>query len=677
MGGGEDPASTVEDSGDATASSGAVANSGIIHGPVNIYNERHIHLPQQQEKLPDDPLPEIREKFLRIADAELATLVDWGQMRVPWHSVGHRTSASSALVTEADLARHVACGGKLVIVGESQSGKTTLAYSLMVLLDRVKIPSVILRMRSWAPQRQRLEVWISSVLRNEYGLHGDEHQTAIKELREGRIVPIFDGFDELSLGTQRLASQALRHFTGQRRGVLTGIRNDDNRTAFDTAIPDAEMISLDPVQPDEVSRYLMLKVPPTARTAWQSFTDELGTERGSAARAALSSPLNAWLAKTVYAVDDPTSGKVTDLLQLSAPADIERHLLRRTVNAVFLRLAGQPRGDASPEDFQSEEAEHWLGFLGSQPGSRAIAFWQIRHYAPTYRIALVAVAALGATSAMLSRSWSIPPAAAALFLLTGVTFGFGYARGYSTGRWLAPDDPTRLGYLLQRPDLEPKTRRRRAPTDGDFRDHARKLLMGTALAATCYAATAGVWWPLRGHVDWWLDFTPAPFLSWVALAAVLAPAIGYAGGRISARVLRMMPKLDAATGARTTNPLTVISNDRRSGIGMLILASITLGLGYLIFAPIVNPPGGLRALVTMPVGAAAAIFFWNQWAPFRVAHLWLFVRDLLPWQFARFLRVCHDAGILRQNGNHFTFRHNLLQQCLATMYRRQSGDPTS
>ncbi|MFC4066262.1 hypothetical protein [Actinoplanes subglobosus] len=673
---GDDQASTVEQSGDATASDGAVANSGILNGSITINNFRQLLLPPAAP--PADPLPKIRERCRDYAKAELATLVDWGQIRVPWHRIDPTAGTCPSSDTETDLAQHIASGGKLVVIGDSQSGKTTLAYTLVDLLDRLAIPSVILRMRSWTPQRQRLEVWISSVLRDEYGLHGDEHQAAIKELHEGRIVPIFDGFDEVGPGDQVVASQALRLFTSQRRAVLTGIRTLDNQAAFAAAIPDAETISLGPVAPDEVKRFLLLRVPSTAGSTWHSFTGELLTERGATVLAALSSPLNAWLVKTIYAADDPLNGNVADLLDLGTPADVERHLHERTVNAVFVRSAAQPGGAAAPsEGFLPEEAEFWLGFLASRRGSRAIAFWQIRHYAPTYRMALIAVAVLGAGAALLSGTWFTPPAAVALFLLMGVTFGFGYARGYSTGRWLAPDDPTRLGYLLQRPTFEPGTRRRRAPTDGDLRDHAYKLLMGSVLVAVCYLVTEAVWWASQGHSDWWLGLTKVPFLAWLAVAVGPAPAIGYVGGRFSARVLRLMPKVDAATGARTADPLKVIHNDRRSGVGMVVLACINLTCGYLLAVPIVDLPGGMRGLVAMPVGAAAAIFFWNQWAPFRVAHIWLSLRNRLPWDFARFLSACHEAGLLRQNGNHFIFRHDALRECLAVMYRRRTGTPAS
>ncbi|MEU8608278.1 ATP-binding protein [Actinoplanes sp. NPDC048791] len=457
-----DPRSSVEQSGNATASDGGIAISGILHGGIH----QHFHPPSQ--RVPDEAevTASLTKKFRAYADNELRALVDWGQMRVPWHRLGDN---EGELAKEADLARHICGGGRLVIFGDSQSGKTTLAYSLMHRLDAENCPSVLLRLRSWMPTRQRLAVWISGMLRDEYGLHDMEHLRALQDIVEGRLVPIFDGFDEIAPSAQHLASEAFRQFTAGKRAVLTGVRTPTNSRYFDNAVPDAAVIELDPVSADEVGRFLMLKVPPLARPHWEALSG--GLAAAPAARTALSKPLNAWLAKTVYAVEDEYTGRVTDLLELRTPGDVEQHLLQRTITAIFTRVAARPDGDDAPSDgFIPAEVEHWLGFLGSRRSNEAIAFWQLRQLAPMYRLGLAGSVLLGVTAALLGGVF--PPAAVALFLLTGVLFGFGYARGYSVGRWKAPDDPTRIGYLFTAG---------KGQKDGDIQDHTRKLVMGAGL----------------------------------------------------------------------------------------------------------------------------------------------------------------------------------------------------
>jgi hypothetical protein len=606
-----------------------------------------------------DEDPDTHTKELAdIANNELTMLSEFGLMRVPWTRTGGPPKIRPRLRSEDDLADHLAAGGQLVIVGASQSGKTTLTVRLMALLgDRTDRQPVLFRLHSWDPGREGLETWLSSVLREEYGLIGDKHKRAVEDLAAGRIVPFFDGFDELDRACHRRASSALRRFTEGRPAVLTGIRTVENQGDVDLAMPDAQVISLAPVTSAEVRRYL-LAVPSTLRQPWEEITARLQVDDAAAVRAALSSPLNAWLMKTIYAGSGERAAAVMDeLCGLPDALAVEGRLLDKLVPAVF--------GRQTPWRFVAEEAEHWLGFLAHRATHRTIAFWQLRGYTPLYRLALIAVVLLGAAVAFAGRMSPVPPAALVMFLTGGVIFGFAYARGYSIGRWKAPDDPARVGFLLTRdgPRRPPKV-----PKDGSLRDHVERLAQGLGLSALAYAVSASVWWSLERSWDPWLGLTERPFVAALVTATVVACLVGYVGGRLSARVVRAFPRLDASTGARTAHPLAVIRSDRRSGIGMLILGHAVFILGYLVYASLYDPPGGLSGAVVAPVGAFAAFFFWNQWSCYKAAHLWLYARDRLPWAYTRFLRECHEYGILRQNGNHYTFRHHDLQGRLKEIY---------
>ncbi|MEV4348036.1 hypothetical protein AB0J83_26570 [Actinoplanes sp. NPDC049596] len=581
-----------------------------------------------------------------VAKNELTALADLGLMRVPW--------ARRRFRNEDDLAEHLAAGGQLVIVGASQSGKTTLAVRLMALLD---IQPVLFRLHSWDPIREGLETWLSSVLRDQYGLLGEKHKRAVEDLAAGRLVPFFDGFDELDPACHRRASSALRRFTEGRPAVLTGIRTEENSGDLDLAMPNAEVITLAPVTAAEVRRYL-LAVPATVRQPWKQVAARLQADDAAAVRAALSSPLNAWLMKTIYAGSGRRAVAVMDeLCGLPDAQAVEAHLLGQLVPAVFERR--------TPARFVAAEAEHWLGYLAHRATHRTIAFWQLRGYAPLYRLALAAVVPLSVIAALAGPVSPAPTGAMTMFLTGGVVFGFGYARGYSIGRWKAPDDPARVGFLLTRDGAR---RPPKIPKDGRLRDHLRGLGQGLGLSAVSYAVCLLVWWLVERSWDPWLGVTRSQFTAALVTATVIAGSLGYAGGRLSVRVLRALPRLDASTGARTVHPLAVIRSDRRSGVGMLILGHAVFVLGYLVYAALYDPPGGLWGTVLAPVGAVAAFFFWNQWSCYKAAHIWLSLRDRLPWAYTRFLQECHETGILRQNGNHYTFRHHHLQGRLKEIY---------
>lgn len=661
---------SVTGSGNAHATGGGIANTGNLYLYLGTAGQHRTPDAEQ------DAEAGVGDHLAEHARNELEALIDWGVMRVPW-TRARRSPDAPELDDEQALADYVAGGGQLVIVGRSQSGKTTLAVRVMTLLaDRSERQSVLLRLHSWDPGTQDLQTWISTVLRDETGLHGKPHKEALEALANGRMVPIFDGFDELDPRCHGLAAQSIRAFVGRRPAVITGIRSDGDRPTPDLALPGAEVIALESLGLEELRRYLLLDIPSAARAPWDELAAAITTGRFGAVRLALSSPLNAWLAKAVYA-DAGTEGRVTDLSALPTPEAVELHLLQRIVPAVFVRRAARLKGAAvRSRRFVAEEAEKWLGFLAYRATDQSIAFWQLRTYAPLYRTAVLAVASLGVVIGWAADSLPFSPAAVLVFLTAGVVFGFGFSRGYATGRWWAPDDPQRLGYLL--PGEIGRAGHRRGwralrPKDGGLREHGRKLGLGLGLAALFYLTCAPIRWWTGGAPDPRLGFTGTQLAVAGLMATVVAVLVGALLGVVAALSLRASPAIDAGTGARTAHPLRVIRGDRRSGVFMTVVSGAVMVVGFIACAAIVDPAKGYRELLAMPVAILAAVFFWNQWASFRLAHLLLCLGDRLPWRFATFLDACHESGLLRQDGNHYTFRHQRLQRCLASMYQGRRG----
>ncbi|WP_433301579.1 NACHT domain-containing protein [Actinoplanes sp. CA-030573] len=615
---------------------------------------------------------EVARQLEQSADAEWDALTEWGYMQVPWVEL----SSPKGLRTDDDLARHIAEGGHLIIEGEAQSGKTTLAVRLIKLLaEQGEARAVIFRLHSWEPG-QRLRPWMAQVLRDDYGLSGKAYNSAVRQLWDRRIIPIFDGFDELQVVANPRTVQELRMFTHGRPAVITGIRPRTGSWDLENVLSDAAVIALQGVADDEIRHYMLQRPPPTSalRAEWEQVVDAAASESAAPVRVALSSPLNAWLAKTVLRAGNPMS-TLSRLNTMETPAQVEEYLLRDVVRAVIERHAAQGETLNPPSrEFDTGRAQRWLGFLAHRSAGRAIAFWHLRDYAPLLWIALVAVIALGASAGFLGWLGVMPPAPPVLFLLAGVMFGFGFARGYSIGRWKGPDDAARLGYIIAEQDpAKPALLRPSIVKDGALREHGRKLLWGLALVAAGYVTATTVYWILRGSIDWLIGYSLDQFVAAAVASTVIARVVAHVAGRSAAFILSRSRRLDASRGARTSHPLKVIHNDAKSGILMVTVSLVVLGLGYVLFWRFFDPPSGLAGLFSVLVGVLAAEFFWNQWAPYKAAHLWLVYRGRLPLWLEDFLRACHRTNLLRQNGNHFVFRHQSLKSSLAREYRRQAG----
>ncbi|NES29973.1 hypothetical protein GCE86_07155 [Micromonospora terminaliae] len=633
---------------------------------------------------PDPTFDRLRTKIGSAIAVQSNALTNRGLLTVPWLQEPRRDGARQPdLADETALVRFVASGNGLLILGRSQSGKTTLSTRLAVLLaaESRKLP-VIFPLAGWCAERTPLMDWMIDVIRQDYGVRDGPRLEAARDAIEGAVViPIFDGFDEIEESSRAAAAREIDVFWRGRAVVLTSIPVDGGVTPR-AALRHAEVVTLAPVEPDEVGRYLLDDVQSSERAQWEDVVRRVTSDADSPVSVALSSPLMSWLAKSIYDPSEAERNRAPhpspiELLRadLGTSEAIEEHLLGGLVRSVFPRTAISRRSSGSPASaFAVSDAERWLHHLSRRAGSRGvIAFWEIRRYAPLNRLGLLPATATGA---LIGAAGHVIPEVVgpAFFLLwAGLFFGFGFARGYATGRTMDSDDVIRPGFELDadqrerlargaRPAVLPKIQK-----DGDLRHHATRLLAalpfvvlsyGGCLLAVSTTATQPAWRFSLGPVDFWVG---------MILATVVAPLVGFLGALVAARLLRANSRLDSGTGARATDPLEAIHGDRRSGIGMLVLATGTLGAGYLMYYAVLLPGEAAWGLLAAPAGGLVAMLYWNVWVRYKTAHLWLACWDRLPWRLVTFLRACHQGGILRKQGNYFEFRHQRLRKRLAAV----------
>jgi hypothetical protein len=202
--------------------------------------------------------------------------------------------------------------------------------------------------------------------------------------------------------------------------------------------------------------------------------------------------------------------------------------------------------------------------------------------------------------------------------------------------------------------------------------HGIRFARAAAAAGVAYAAGLSTQ-ALRGQADWLFGLNLRQAIIAAFVSTLASYTISNLGARFAGWILLHRPAIDAKMGARANDPLAAILSDRRSGVAILAVSSITLAGGICFYDFLFLPAAAMWNLCLAPVGAFFSAFIWNEWVNFKVAHLWLVARGCLPRQLSGFLRECHSGGILRKNGNHFEFRHQRLQESLRSVSGEEPG----
>ncbi|MGQ0773111.1 MAG: hypothetical protein ACT4NY_01610 [Pseudonocardiales bacterium] len=311
--------------------------------------------------------------------------------------------------------RSLSCG-RLVVLGEPGAGKTVLAIKLVRDLaaavlatpDDVRpFPPVPVRLSlpSFDPGdvaaatteviSARLDAWLSQHLVTVFGLSG---KVARALVREGRILPVLDGLDEMDIDDTRplraaAVIRALNHpSTGGLRPVVITCRTsryhqlsaapdatDGDRPAGPEAtqrkvVQDATAVGVEPLTVQRVIEYLTYRFPDPTDPArieyrWRPIIDRLtANNSGDPLVAALSSPLRLFLTVTSYRHD---ASRPNNLTNLDTADQIDNHLFTQLVPAVLTQhpATGREYTAATVTRWLTTLARHltWQGEHGGSP----------------------------------------------------------------------------------------------------------------------------------------------------------------------------------------------------------------------------------------------------------------------------------------------------------------------
>lgn len=304
---------------------------------------------------------------------------------------------------------------QLVVLGDPGAGKTVLA--MLFVLDELaqRAPGdavpVLLPVADWDPGGERFGDWLARRIAAEYpGLRDTRRygeDAAVRLVREGRVLPVLDGLDEMPAKLAPVAVAAINAAAGV-AGLVVTCRSDDYELIVeqaDTVLGGAAVIEVLPVAAADAVAYLT-GAHPQGGERWQPVVHAIREEPSGALATTLASPLMISICRAVYAAPAADPAELLSLARTRSPDELRRELLERYVPALY--GSDQPLPPAAParRGYPPEKAEVWLGFLAvhlvrNLHGSPNLSWWQLATAVRARTVGVVAGSGAGALAGVL------------------------------------------------------------------------------------------------------------------------------------------------------------------------------------------------------------------------------------------------------------------------------------
>ncbi|GAA2219758.1 hypothetical protein GCM10009850_121310 [Nonomuraea monospora] len=563
---------------------------------------------------------------------------------------------------------------RLVVLGEAGTGKTTLALLLLrrLLLDREPgepVP-VLLTLSGWERSGDQFSSWLARRLARDYPeLRAEEFgPTAVKDLVErGRVLPVLDGLDELLVHERNLMVRALNTTLTDRDGFVLTCRSAEFRETVEEqgahVLSAAAVIESEELVAGEVVGYLASCLPPDPGGSWPELLRRLG-DPDDVLYGSIDTALTVWLIRVGYV--DPGADPAR-LLELPDAESVRLHLLDHAVPAMV--AADSALGPLrSRRAWPVRRVRRWLTLLAeflTLWETRNLAWWELHRLAPRGKV----TAGLGLAAGLLAAvsagagwwaSGGDPGSSAAVGAGLGLLVGA--VSGVTLSREMAAVSLDDAGDILEYEDFD----------EFEVGELRSGLLTGATRAFAAWAALSvlgggGLW--ASGLLGVWLGGASplsladaAAFASAFSLPMLLAVPLAMA---FLLWLHRVSVLLRPAASYRGQGLLTLAL------AGLFAAAcAITGWLGALFFRSELDgalhaAAGGAVGGIAVTVMAAAVFAFANvAWPAFTVACVLLALSRRLPLRLMAFLRDMHRAGMLRQTGRLYQFRHAALEDRL-------------
>ncbi|MFE2473189.1 NACHT domain-containing protein [Streptomyces mirabilis] len=561
---------------------------------------------------------------------------------------------------------------RLVILGEPGSGKSVLLIRLLqdLIARRTAADPVpmLFSLASWDP-RQPLKAWMADQLRRTHpGLVAAAPSRAVLTataadgpgdlalylLNAGRILPLFDGFDELPPAQHATALDLLNRALPASQPLALTSRTAPYRAALarpgtTVRLNGAAALQLCPLDAQAAADYLRRDAggPHTsAAERWTTVVTQLGT--GSAVGRALSTPLGLFLARTIYnprpgtspgSAPVPHPDELCDTIAFPERAAIDTHLF-----SAFIPAAYTPH-QAHPPRWTAEQAHDTFVFLARflhhhRAGSPDLAWWELPTAIPRHIRHLAGL-----------------PVGPAVGLIFGLIFEF--TAGLGTGIAAGLGTGLAAGLVVRRADSPKLGIRLRFSPSGLAAGLRRGLVVGV-VAGIGLVVIGG-----SGLTAEHLGFD-------LVIVLGIGIGIGIAGG-LAAGVKADEPDLTVSA-----DPATLHALDRRAFLVIGLASGLAAGLVAWIVLGLMSELW-LGLAVWGAAWLAAGLAFGlkeTAWGHFALARAYLAVRHHAPRDLMAFLQDAHEQrGVLRQVGPVYQFRHIDLQHHLAQYLSASSRTP--
>jgi len=540
---------------------------------------------------------------------------------------------------------------RLFMVAGPGMGKTTLA--IMLLLELLKLTNastgqtpipVLFSISSFDPFTEDFDSWMARRLGEDLPIlrdiadRDDRNDVLLSIVRRRHIIPILDGFDELSKRMRVAAiaklNQALTD--GELGFILTCRTNEYEATVeANSIVRSSHVIEAQLLDPKDVRAYLEVHLPAHLLSAWQSVLSSISDDSGSALSSALNTPLMLWLIYQVYVRVGRNPHELTDTKRFPGPKAVQAHLFSNLIPALIesyppdSRLPGRPK-----RRWNALKAQDWLKYLAwhlNDMGTYDLAWWQL-------------------PAAIFRRELDLPfGLPLELPERTGKVLAL--AR-LASGRWLVAMFEMFWGFTLG-------------------------LMTGSIIGVAVGLVTGFV---VRLSIG---------LAAGITTGAVVALTIGATLGdtfRITTVEVPEWPAGSFDVGFST--PGGILRHSKFEFIRRNLTMGLILGL---IFGIIFALLGGLKFGLTFGILAALAamlsfsitavivgVFAGGRmrgvpaWPAYEFVRVALKLERRVPWRLMRFLDDAHHLGIVRQAGAMYQFRHATLQDHLAGAYNRDS-----
>jgi NACHT domain len=566
---------------------------------------------------------------------------------------------------------------RLVILGDPGMGKTTLAVLLLreFLADlRPDDPvPVLFTMSGWDPDTQPLHQWLTEQLTRTYPalraarFGPDAAQTLVLS---HKVLPILDGLDELAEPIRPRVLAALNASLTHEDALILTCRTEQYVAAV--AEPGGDVLTsgavIEPtaLNPDDVASYLRRCVPPRAAGRWSGLLTILTRQSDAPLSRALTTPLAVWLLRKGYIDTGTNPADLTDTVRFSTAETITEHLLDHVVDAFITRLPTGPDDRRHPFQprrmWKPEHVERWLAFLANHLrtlNSRDFAWWELHQALPESDFRATRVFATGLLPGLVSGvgvgllAAHDPGLSAGLVAgpLVGLFFGLVFGLRVEAG----PRPRLTLSTDTQVDSWVDYARR---PAYVDIRIAGRLGALIRDLKLVL--ATLVVLIPL-----YTLLFAAAVNVSWLealAFCALLVPCLLVIELTDWAR--------RPAAESRIQSPPDSLRRDLKMASLNLLAKSSALGLSIgLPIGFLIGPTAGLIAGVALWLVFGPMFVFTTASGGYFIAVLVLRARRKIPARPMRFFEDAHRAGLLRQAGSVYQFRHAELHDYLARRYQ--------